>query len=53
VLAAVDYAGPEGGFSCSEQVNVLMLSGLSGRGEGEIVMTMDACNTNTVRVSIR
>jgi uncharacterized protein (TIGR03437 family) len=50
---AADYAGSQGSLAGLDQVNVLVPRSLSGRGEVEIVMTVDARITNTVRVGIR
>src|SRR5262249_51929387 len=49
----VQYAGPQGVFVGLDQVNILLPSSRAGRGEVDLVLTVDGKNANTVRVDIK
>ncbi|MFN7945897.1 MAG: hypothetical protein U0Z53_11135 [Blastocatellia bacterium] len=51
--ATVDYAGAQGQYVGLDQINVLIPRALAGRGETDLVLTVDGKIANTVRVSIR
>jgi uncharacterized protein (TIGR03437 family) len=53
VNAPVSYAGEQSSFVGLDQVNVLLPRSLSGRGEVDIVLTVDSKTANTVKVNIR
>ncbi|HKQ78610.1 MAG TPA: NF038122 family metalloprotease [Blastocatellia bacterium] len=52
VAGAVIYAGPQG-FIGLDQANVLIPQTLAGRGEVDLVLTVDGVNSNVVRVNFR
>ncbi|HWQ32963.1 MAG TPA: BACON domain-containing carbohydrate-binding protein [Blastocatellia bacterium] len=49
----VEYAGPQGGFVGLDQLNVELLRTLAGRGEADIVLTVEGRTANTTRMSIK
>jgi uncharacterized protein (TIGR03437 family) len=49
----VSYAGPQGAYERLDQVNVLVPRGLIGRGEVDVVLTVDGQVANTVTVYIQ
>jgi uncharacterized protein (TIGR03437 family) len=49
----VEYAGPVAGMSGLDQVNVHVPRTLIGRGDVDLVLTVDGKTANTVRVSIK
>ena len=49
----VEYAGPQGTFLGLDQVNLRLPRTLLGRGEADIVLTVDGSAANTVTVNIR
>jgi uncharacterized protein (TIGR03437 family) len=51
--AEVQYAGPQGPFFGLDQVNVRLPRALAGRGEVDVMLSVDGKATNPVRVSIR
>jgi uncharacterized protein (TIGR03437 family) len=51
--ATVEYAGPQGGFVGLDQVNVSLPRTLAGRGEVEVVLTVDGRTANTVAVNVK
>jgi uncharacterized protein (TIGR03437 family) len=53
VGAQVFYAGPQGQFEGLDQVNVLLPRSLAGRGEVEVVLTVEGQAANAVRINIR
>jgi uncharacterized protein (TIGR03437 family) len=53
VAARVLYAGFVGEFEGLDQVNALLPRSLMGRGEVDVVLTVDGKMANTVRISIR
>ena len=53
VDAPVDYAGPVAGLTGLDQVNLRVPRSLAGRGEVDIVLTVDGKTANTVKVDIR
>jgi uncharacterized protein (TIGR03437 family) len=53
VSAQVDYAGPQPDFAGLDQINVRLPRELAGRGEVDVVLTVDGQVANTVRVNIR
>ncbi|MGH9851661.1 MAG: IPT/TIG domain-containing protein [Blastocatellia bacterium] len=52
INAQVLYAGPVDGFVGLDQVNLSVPRNLIGRGEMDVVITVDGKTANTVRVSI-
>jgi uncharacterized protein (TIGR03437 family) len=46
------YAGAQGGFVGLDQVNARLPRSLSGRGEVDVVLTVDGKTTNIVRIGI-
>jgi uncharacterized protein (TIGR03437 family) len=52
VDAAVQYAGPQGAMAGLDQVNVEIPRALAGRGEVDVVLTVDGKAANTVKVNI-
>lgn len=53
VDAEVTYAGPQPQFVGLDQVNIRLPRSLAGRGDVDVVLTVDGKVANTVRVSIR
>jgi len=53
VDAEVQYAGAQTQFAGLDQVNVVIPRSLAGRGEVDLVITVDARAANTVRVNVR
>jgi uncharacterized protein (TIGR03437 family) len=53
VDAEVLYAGPQPQFVGLDQVNIRLPRSLAGRGEVDVVLTVDGKAANVVRVSIR
>ncbi len=53
VEATVVYSGAHGFFVGVDQVNVLIPRSLAGRGDVDIVLTVDGKTANTVRVNIK
>lgn len=53
VDAEVLYAGAQGSFAGLDQVNVRLPRSLAGRGEVEVLLTVDGKTANTVKVSIK
>lgn len=51
--APVDFAGPAPGFIGLDQVNARLPRSLMGRGEVDMVLTVDGLATNIVRANIR
>jgi uncharacterized protein (TIGR03437 family) len=51
--AQVTFAGPQGTFVGLDQGNILLPRSLIGRGEVDVVLTVDGQAANTVRISIR
>ncbi|MGH9831525.1 MAG: hypothetical protein ACREBD_04105 [Blastocatellia bacterium] len=49
--AEVLFAGPQGGFVGLDQINLRLPRSLAGRGEVEIVVTVNERTTNTVRAA--
>ncbi len=49
----VDYAGAQGGFIGLDQVNIKLPRVLLGRGEIEVVLTVDGRLSNVVKISIK
>lgn len=47
------YAGPQGSFVGLDQLNVRLPRSLAGRGEVDIVLTVDSVSANVVRVSVK
>jgi uncharacterized protein (TIGR03437 family) len=50
--AEVQYAGPQGGFAGLDQVNVRVPRSLAGRGDVDVVLTVDGKTANTVTVRV-
>jgi uncharacterized protein (TIGR03437 family) len=53
VVAEVLYAGTQGGFVGLDQINVRLPQSLKGRGEVDLVLTVDGQPANTVKVNIK
>jgi uncharacterized protein (TIGR03437 family) len=53
VDAQVSYAGAQGSLVGLDQVNALIPRSLIGRGEADVVLTVDGRTANTVQVSIK
>ncbi|MDQ3013791.1 MAG: hypothetical protein M3X11_24190, partial [Acidobacteriota bacterium] len=51
--AEVLYAGPQGDFVGLDQSNVRIPRSLKGRGEVDVVMTVDGKTANTVKINIK
>ncbi len=51
--AMVSYVGTQGDFVGLDQVNVLLPRSLIGRGEIDVVLTVDGQTANTVKISIK
>jgi uncharacterized protein (TIGR03437 family) len=51
--APVSFAGSQGALVGVDQVNVQLPRSLSGRGEVEVILTVDGKTANAVRMSIR
>jgi uncharacterized protein (TIGR03437 family) len=51
--APVVFAGPQGQFTGLDQVNVQLPAGLAGKGEVDLVLTVDGVVANTVRVNLQ
>jgi len=49
--APVVYAGAQGGFVGLDQVNLLLPRNLAGRGEVDVVLTVDGKTSNIVRIN--
>jgi hypothetical protein len=49
----VSYAGAQGGFVGLDQANLRLPRSLAGRGEVDIVMSVDGKTANTVRVNVK
>lgn len=47
------YAGPQGGFVGLDQLNLRLPGALIGRGEVDLVLTVDGKTANTTRIVIR
>ena len=50
--AEVQYAGPQGGFAGLDQVNVRVPRSLAGRGDVDVILTVDGKTANTVTVRV-
>lgn len=53
VPAPVQYAGPAPGFAGLDQVNVILPPALRGRGESNVVLTVDGQFSNGVSINVR
>ena len=53
VAAPVQYAGPAPGFVGLDQVNVLLPLSLRGRGESNVVVTVDGQISNAVTIQVQ
>ncbi|MBI3934880.1 MAG: hypothetical protein HY316_09310 [Acidobacteria bacterium] len=53
VNTPVLYAGPQNEFAGLDQVNVALPRSLAGRGEADVLLTVDGLPANTVTVNIR
>jgi uncharacterized protein (TIGR03437 family) len=51
--AVVEYAGPQPQYSGMDQVNVAIPRSLAGRGEVDLLLTVDGKPANAVRVNIK
>ena len=53
VAAPVEYAGPVAGLMGLDQVNLAVPPSLAGRGEVDILLTVDGKAANPVKVSFQ
>jgi uncharacterized protein (TIGR03437 family) len=53
VEAEVKFVGAQGDFAGLDQVNILLPRSLAGRGDVDLVLTVDGQQANIVRVSIK
>ena len=53
LAAQVSFAGPQGQYAGLDQINVLLPRALIGRGEVDVVLTVDGKAANTVRVAFK
>lgn len=53
VPAEVQYAGAQGGFAGLDQMNILIPRTLAGRGEVDVLVTIDGETANPVRIKIK
>jgi uncharacterized protein (TIGR03437 family) len=53
VAAEVLFAGPQGDFVGLDQANLRIPRSLMGRGEVDVVMTVDGKSANTVKINIK
>ncbi|MDQ3009256.1 MAG: PQQ-dependent sugar dehydrogenase [Acidobacteriota bacterium] len=51
--AEVTFAGPQGGFVGLDQANIRIPRSLAGRGEVDVVLTVDGQASNAVRISLK
>jgi uncharacterized protein (TIGR03437 family) len=49
----VQYTGPQGTWEGLDQVNLRLPGSLRGRGEADVVLTVEGKTANTVMVNIR
>ncbi|MGH9940446.1 MAG: hypothetical protein ACREAM_29740, partial [Blastocatellia bacterium] len=49
----VQFAGAQGEFAGLDQINLLLPRSLAGRGEADLVLTVDGKQANMVRVHIK
>ena len=49
----VAFAGPQGQFAGLDQVNVPLPASLAGKGEVDLVLTVDGVAANTVRINLQ
>jgi uncharacterized protein (TIGR03437 family) len=52
-VVPVAYAGPQGQFAGLDQINVRLPVSLRGKGDVDLVLTVDGAAANTVRIGIR
>ena len=52
-VVPVTYAGPHGSFVGVDQINILLPSTLRGKGENEIILTVDNQISNKVKIVIQ
>jgi uncharacterized protein (TIGR03437 family) len=53
IRVPVEYAGPQRQFAGLDQINVRLPGSLNGKGETDLVMTVDGLAANTVRIGIQ
>jgi len=53
VDAPVQFAGPAPDFAGLDQVNVVLPLTLRGRGESNVVVTVDGASSNTVTINLK
>jgi uncharacterized protein (TIGR03437 family) len=51
--AEVSFAGAQGDFAGLDQINVLVPRSLAGRGEVDVLLTVEAQMANAVRINIK
>ena len=52
VPVPVEYAGPQRQFAGLDQVNLHLPPSLNGKGETDLVLTVDGVAANTIRIGI-
>lgn len=53
VNSTVLFAGPQGNFAGTDQINILLNRGLAGSGNVNVVVSVDGRTANTVQVNFR
>lgn len=53
VAVPILFAGPQGDYAGLDQVNIQLPRSLAGRGEIELVLTVDGQQSNVVRINIK
>lgn len=53
VSAPVEYAGAQGDFAGLDQLNIPLPRTLAGRGEVDVIVTVDGKSANTVKLNIK
>jgi len=48
----VQYAGPQGGYAGLDQVNIRVPRSLAGRGNVDVVLTVDGKTANAVTIKV-
>jgi uncharacterized protein (TIGR03437 family) len=47
------FAGPQGQYAGLDQINLRLPQSLRGRGDLDVVLTVDGKTANTVRINIK
>ena len=51
--AKFEYAGPAPGFAGLDQVNVILSRSLAGRGDVDLILSVNGKTSNTIALNIR